>query len=99
MYTCILLFQADPTAPELKINGHEAAVTFDNVTFGYVPGQKILNGLSFSVPAGKKVAIVGGSGSGLVCFVKKLKVVYLFFVAVWAFCKKKCSLLWYCKAL
>lgn len=37
---------------------------FNNVHFEYLPGQKILNGLSFSVPTGKKVAIVGGSGSG-----------------------------------
>ena len=44
----------------------EAAVEFDNVCFEYVPGQQILNGLSFSVPTGKKVAIVGGSGSGYV---------------------------------
>lgn len=46
------------------ITGHDAAVTFDDVHFEYVPGQKILNGLSFTVPSGKKVAIVGGSGSG-----------------------------------
>ncbi|XP_060568714.1 iron-sulfur clusters transporter ABCB7, mitochondrial-like [Ruditapes philippinarum] len=63
---------ADPKAPELNIVGHEAAVTFDNVTFGYLPEQKILNGLSFSVPAGKKVAIVGGSGSGKSTIVRLL---------------------------
>jgi ATP-binding cassette subfamily B (MDR/TAP) protein 7 len=34
------------------------------VTFGYVEGQKILDKLSFTVPSGHKVAIVGGSGSG-----------------------------------
>jgi ATP-binding cassette subfamily B (MDR/TAP) protein 7 len=68
-----MLFQADPKAPELNIVGHEAAVTFDNVTFGYLPEQKILNGLSFSVPAGKKVAIVGGSGSGSVLSLKYFK--------------------------
>lgn len=41
-------------------------VIFDNVVFGYLPGQNILNGLTFTVPAGKKIAIVGGSGSGYV---------------------------------
>lgn len=42
----------------------ESAITFNDVYFGYEPGQRILNGLSFDVPSGKKVAIVGGSGSG-----------------------------------
>ena len=44
----------------------KAHVIFDNVVFNYIPGQNILNGLTFSVPAGKRVAIVGGSGSGYV---------------------------------
>ena len=39
-------------------------VIFDNVVFDYMPGQNILNGLTFTVAAGKKIAIVGGSGSG-----------------------------------
>lgn len=30
----------------------------------YLPERKILNGISFVVPAGKSVAIVGTSGSG-----------------------------------
>ncbi|KAJ8315031.1 hypothetical protein KUTeg_007181 [Tegillarca granosa] len=34
--------------------------------------KKILNGLSFSVPSGKKVAIVGGSGSGKSTIVRLL---------------------------
>ncbi|CAF3441818.1 unnamed protein product [Rotaria sp. Silwood1] len=51
-------------AGELKINGENSSIVFDNVTFGYVEGQKILNNLSFTVPSGHKVAIVGGSGSG-----------------------------------
>jgi len=36
------------------------------VHFEYLEGQKVLAGVSFEVPAGKKVAIVGGSGSGWV---------------------------------
>ncbi|CAH3017583.1 unnamed protein product [Porites evermanni] len=48
----------------LKPGDDRAHVIFDNVVFSYLPGQNILNGLTFTVPAGKKIAIVGGSGSG-----------------------------------
>ena len=42
----------------------KSTVTFEDVTFSYIDNANILNGLSFQVPAGKKIAIVGGSGSG-----------------------------------
>ena len=40
------------------------AVRFSHVTFGYEPGQSVLNDISFSVPAGAVVALVGPTGSG-----------------------------------
>ncbi|CAB1337589.1 unnamed protein product, partial [Coregonus sp. 'balchen'] len=42
----------------------QATIRFEDVYFEYLEGQKVLEGVSFQVPAGKKVAIVGGSGSG-----------------------------------
>jgi ATP-binding cassette subfamily B protein len=51
-----------PGAGPLRITGGE--VQFDNVTFGYDSRRPILKGLSFTVPAGKTVAIVGPSGAG-----------------------------------
>ena len=39
-------------------------IRFDNVRFAYEPTRPILKGLSFTVPAGKTVAIVGPSGAG-----------------------------------
>src|ERR1700730_15040482 len=39
-------------------------VRFEDVRFSYDPERAILKGLSFEVPAGKTVAIVGPSGSG-----------------------------------
>ena len=50
--------------PPLSISHQSADIVFDKVTFEYIPGQKILNDLSFQVPAGARFAIVGGSGSG-----------------------------------
>ncbi|ETE67508.1 ATP-binding cassette sub-family B member 7, mitochondrial [Ophiophagus hannah] len=51
-------------APPLQITSQTATIAFDNVHFEYLEGQKVLSGVSFEVPAGRKVAIVGGSGSG-----------------------------------
>nr|QTW43700.1 ABCB7 [Eurytemora affinis] len=52
------------SAPPLYVTAENAAISFENVTFEYIHGQKILNQLSFTVPPGKNYAIVGGSGSG-----------------------------------
>ncbi|MCV2349971.1 ABCB family ABC transporter ATP-binding protein/permease [Paucibacter sp. Y2R2-4] len=49
-------------AVPLKIGG--AAVRFENVSFAYDKTRPILHGVSFDIPAGKKVAVVGPSGSG-----------------------------------
>lgn len=59
-------------AKELDISSEHSSIIFDNVTFGYAEGQKILDKLSFVVPSGKKVAIVGGSGSGKSTIVRLL---------------------------
>lgn len=48
----------------LLLNSNNADISFNNVRFEYLPGQPILNGLTFTVPAGQSFAIVGGSGSG-----------------------------------
>ncbi|MBT7308923.1 MAG: ABC transporter ATP-binding protein/permease [Gammaproteobacteria bacterium] len=51
-----------PNATTLKPG--RGAIEFRNVSFSYNPDRPILHDLSFSVPAGKKVAVVGQSGSG-----------------------------------
>jgi ATP-binding cassette subfamily B protein len=44
--------------------GIDWAVRFDHVDFAYEPGRQILHDVSFEIPAGKTVAVVGPSGSG-----------------------------------
>ncbi|KAG7949230.1 hypothetical protein I3843_13G051200 [Carya illinoinensis] len=50
-------------AKPLKLDGG-GSIQFDNAHFSYLTERKILDGVSFVVPAGKSVAIVGTSGSG-----------------------------------
>ncbi len=40
------------------------SVAFENVRFGYAPDREVLHGVSFAVPAGGTLAIVGATGSG-----------------------------------
>jgi len=51
-----------PGAPPLAVRGAE--VRFEGVDFAYEPDRQILFGVSFVIPAGRTVAVVGPSGSG-----------------------------------
>ncbi|MDZ7938337.1 MAG: ABC transporter ATP-binding protein/permease [Rhodoferax sp.] len=59
-----------PGAADLQLapGARDASVRFDHVTFAYdphgVPARTILHDISFEIPAGKTVAVVGPSGSG-----------------------------------
>jgi ATP-binding cassette subfamily B (MDR/TAP) protein 7 len=54
--------QDNPGAKPLNLTGGE--IKFENVSFGYHPDRPIFRNVSFTVPAGKKIAIVGPSGCG-----------------------------------
>ncbi len=51
-----------PAATELCTS--QAAIRFNNVEFGYESNRQILFDVSFSIPAGKTLAVVGSSGAG-----------------------------------
>lgn len=52
-----------PGAPPLDASV-QPDVRFEHVTFAYEPGRVILHDVSFEIPAGRTVAVVGPSGSG-----------------------------------
>jgi ATP-binding cassette subfamily B protein len=54
---------ADATgAPPLRVSA--GTVRFEHVSFAYDPARPILHDLSFEIPAGATVAVVGASGAG-----------------------------------
>lgn len=54
--------QDKPDAKRLETSN--GVVRFENVNFGYNDNRQILHDVSFEIPAGKKVAVVGHSGAG-----------------------------------
>ena len=53
-----------PGALALQLDATAPGVRFEHVTFAYEPARTILHDISFEIPAGKTVAVVGPSGSG-----------------------------------
>ncbi|GAA5865767.1 hypothetical protein JCM8547_002771 [Rhodosporidiobolus lusitaniae] len=58
-----LAIKDTPTAAPLALS-RGGEIRFENVAFGYHPSRPIFRNVSFTIPAGKKVAIVGPSGCG-----------------------------------
>lgn len=54
--------QDRPGAKPLQLHG--GSIQFENVSFAYHPDRPIFRNVSFTIPAGKKVALVGPSGCG-----------------------------------
>ncbi len=48
----------------LKFDGVRQSIRFEQVSFAYPNGTQALQDLTFEIPAGKTVALVGASGSG-----------------------------------
>ncbi len=58
------LVLVDETTDVLHATAGQASVAFKHVNFAYDPDRPILHDISFEIPAGKTVAVVGPSGSG-----------------------------------
>ena len=59
-----LLDEAEEDKSGAPLAAAGAAVSFRHVTFSYRPGHPVLRDFTLTVPAGKKVALVGATGSG-----------------------------------
>ncbi|MGV3060909.1 ABC transporter ATP-binding protein [Streptococcus hyovaginalis] len=56
------LEEASPSLVSLDdLSGH---VTFEEVSFGYIPDKPLIQNLNLNIPAGSQVAIVGPTGAG-----------------------------------
>ena len=56
--------QSENNAGEPARIGSAASLEFRNVNFSYEPGRPVLRDFTLAVPGGKKVALVGATGSG-----------------------------------
>ncbi|MBT9569249.1 MAG: ABC transporter ATP-binding protein/permease [Thiobacillus sp.] len=56
--------EVEDAADARELDVTAGAVTFEHVDFAYNPDRPILHDVSFTVPAGKTIAVVGASGAG-----------------------------------
>lgn len=56
--------------------GEHIAIEINNLDFSYDEDKKVLNGLNLSLPAGKRVALVGASGGGKSTLIQLLLGIY-----------------------
>ena len=60
----IVLDEQDEDMSGEPLEPRRAAVEFSHVDFAYAPGRPVLRDFTLQVPPGKKVALVGATGSG-----------------------------------
>ncbi|MBR6127206.1 ABC transporter ATP-binding protein [bacterium] len=62
------LFDLQPEIVDLpnagKLEGLNSDITFENVTFGYIPEHTVIKNLNLRIPKNETLAIVGNSGGG-----------------------------------
>jgi ATP-binding cassette subfamily B protein len=73
------IFEIIDIEPELvdavdavSVDDFEGEVIFDNVDFGYLPDQQVLNDITFKAEPGQRIALVGPTGAGKTTIVNVL---------------------------
>jgi ATP-binding cassette, subfamily B, multidrug efflux pump len=65
IYTILDAEREPPDAPDAVVLGRvDGRITFEHVSFAYDPARPVLSDVSFDVPAGQTVALVGKTGAG-----------------------------------
>ncbi len=67
-----LEYEDEENPSEKQINEIRQGITFENVSFGYTPDEKVIKNLTFEVKKGEKIAIIGETGAGKTTIVKLL---------------------------
>ena len=57
---------------DIRMSETKGVIEFKNVNFSYVPEKKVINDFSLKVESGKKIALVGATGSGKTTIVNLL---------------------------
>lgn len=65
-------FDDEENPSDKEISTIKDTISFENVSFGYTPNEKIIKNLTFEVKKGEKIAIVGETGAGKTTIVKLL---------------------------
>ena len=68
----ILDAESEDKSGSRELPVHEGVIEFKNVNFSYVPGKQVIYDFNLKVEAGKKIALVGSTGSGKTTIVNLL---------------------------
>lgn len=60
----VLDAESEDKSGENALPIHEGIIEFKHVNFSYVPGKQVIHDFNLKVEAGKKIALVGSTGSG-----------------------------------
>ena len=68
----ILDAESEDKSGDVRMNSTQGVIEFKHVNFSYVPGKPIIRDFNLKVEAGKKIALVGSTGSGKTTIVNLL---------------------------
>ncbi|KOX77977.1 ATP-binding cassette sub-family B member 7, mitochondrial [Melipona quadrifasciata] len=76
LMTMDITIKSKENATQFHITSKNSDIEFKNISFQYIEGKSIFKNINFTIPSGKKIAIVGGSGCGKTTLIRLL---YRFF--------------------